>query len=226
MARVLNPLMSVEAKGTVAGFVFGRGPGGPQVRKKGTPAERVRGQQARNRSLMGILSREWGDLTDVQRENWRTFAINNPQPDGFGGTFIMSGINAYIHLNYVAIRIDDWTAKQDNPPVDEVPATIAAFTAITGITNPGECDLEVTLDGVGEASDFVEFQIAGPFLSKGRVEVHSRYKFTASIAGNTTTETIADLVEGAWYWFRARYIDEFGQVTNWHVAQATPMVTP
>jgi len=225
-ARVLNPIMSTDAKGTVSGFTFGRGPGGPQVRRKPTPVRRLRTTQPANRSLLGWLSRQWGGLTDVQRQYWREYAVNNPQPDGFGGTFIMSGINAFVSLNHVAIRLDDAAAFQESPPTDEVPATIATFAAVTGVGNPGEVDLTITVTGTGEAADFVEFKVAGPFLSKGRVEVHSRYKFASSVAGNILVDTIADLNEGSWYWFQARYVDEFGQRTAWHVAQATPMLTP
>ena len=138
----------------------------------------------------------------------------------------MSGINAFVSLNHVAIRLDDAAAFMTSPPTDEVPATIATLAAVTGVGSPGDVDLTITVTGTGEATDFIEFQVAGPFLSKGRVEIHSRYKFASSVAGNILIDTISDLNEGSWYWFRARYVDEFGQRTAWHVAQATPMLTP
>jgi len=45
------------------------------------------------------------------------------------------------------------------------------------------------------------------------------------VAGNVELDTIADLVEGAWYWIRARYVGADGQTSAWQVSQATPKLT-
>jgi len=186
----------------------------------------MRTTQPKNRSLLGFLSREYGTLTDVQRDLWETYALNHPHPDGFGGTFIMSGQNMYIRLNHTAIRLDDKDALQTTPPTDPPPASIYIFTAATGITNPGDVDLVWDHNGTTDADDWNEIRIAGPFQSPARQEVHSRFRTISVNTGVATMLTISDLVEDTWYWFNIRYVDKFGQITAWMTAQATPMLTP
>ena len=226
MARVQNPLMSGRAKGSVGGITFADWKGLPCVRRLPIPARRMRTTQPKNRSLLGFLSREYGTLTDVQRDLWETYALNHPHPDGFGGTFIMSGQNMYIRLNHTAIRLDDKDALQTTPPTDPPPASIYIFTAATGITNPGDVDLVWDHNGTTDADDWNEIRIAGPFQSPARQEVHSRFRTISVNTGVATMLTISDLVEDTWYWFNIRYVDKFGQITAWMTAQATPMLTP
>lgn len=179
-----------------------------------------------NRALMGYLARQWGELTNAQREEWRVWAQNHPQPDKFGGTFIMSGINAFCQLNHQAIRLFGTAAYLATPPEDPPAASLYSITVATGATNPGEIDINWTLSGNGSASDKAEIQQAGPFQSEGLVEVHNQFKKVATVAGNIITYTVASLVEGFWYWFRVRYVDQYGQTTAFLTGQATPKLTP
>lgn len=221
MAKVLSPLMSADAKGSIGGITFTSTTVGNVAKKKAKPVKRARREQDNNRSRLGYLARRWGALVDAQRLLWEEYAENHPRPDGFGGTFIMSGINAFVSLNMNGMRLADPTAEQENPPSDEVPASVATLVAVKGIV-ANEIDCTLTINGVGEATDFIEFQIAGPFGSKGRVEVFSRYRFDQVIAGNLLIASIAALEIDFWYWIRARYVDEFGQVSAWIYAHQEP----
>jgi hypothetical protein len=176
--------------------------------------------------MLGFLSREYGTLTDGQRDLWETYALNHPHPDRFGGTFILSGHNAYIMLNHSSVRIGNIGALQITPPTEPPVASLNFFTVETGVTNPGDIDVSWAFLGVGIATDWVELRIAGPFQSPARQEVHSRFRHQLAAAGNLELATIAGLVEDAWYWVNGRYMDEFGQITAWHTGQATPMLTP
>ena len=226
MARVLNPLMSGKAKGSIGGITFADWKGLPVVRRIPIPARRMRRTQPANRSLLGFLSREYGTLSNGDRLLWEQYALNHPQDDDFGGTFIMSGQNAYIMLNHTAIRLGLIGKLQTSPPTDPPPATITGFVVETGETSPGDIDLVWAHAGSPVVTDWNEIRQAGPFQSPARQEVHSRFRFISKPTGEVSMLTISNLVEKTWYWFLIRYVDEFGQKTAWHTGQATPMLTP
>jgi len=186
----------------------------------------MRTTQPKNRSLLGFLSREYGTLSDGERDLWETYALNHPHPDRFGGTFILSGQNAYVMLNHTALRMLGMGKLQTTPPTDPPPGSIYSLAVITGITDPGDIDCEWVPAGSPAASDYFEIRIAGPFQSPARQEVHSRFRYVAIVTGNQTEFTIAGLVEDTWYWVNIRYFDEYGQITAWHTGQATPKLTP
>lgn len=225
MARVLNPLMSGEAKGSIGGNTYAAWRGLHVVRRKPVPSRRMRTTQPANRSLLGFLSREYGTLDDGQRDLWETYALNHPHPDRFGGTFILSGQNAYVMLNHSAVRLGGFGALQVTPPTDPPGGSIESLTVETGAVNPGDIDLTWSLLGTPLVTDFNEIRIAGPFQSQARQEVHSRFRFILKPAGNAVAMTVVSLVENTWYWFLVRGIDEYGQKTAWHTGQATPKLT-
>jgi len=226
MAIVLNPLLSQAAKGSIGGMTFSKCNAGYVVKSKGGPTKRSEPHKQSNRARVGYLARSWAKLTEVMRAAWKAWAEEHPEPDGFGGTFIMSGINAYVKLNFNAMRMSDPSARQDLPPTEECPASINELFVVTGITLPGDIDLTWTHNGVGVATDFNEIQIAGPFLSPGRKEVYNRFAYVTQVGGDILLETVSDLNEGMYYWLRARYLDAFGQVSAWLYGQATPMASP
>ncbi|MBA7661150.1 hypothetical protein ES703_69163 [subsurface metagenome] len=226
MAKVLNPLFSEDAKGSVAGLTFTHTSVGNVVKRKSKPVKRSEPYKQSNRARVGYLSRKWGDLTDGQRTSWKAWAQDHPQPDGFGGTFIMSGINAFVKLNFNAMRLGLPADMQVLPPVDECPASLASLFSGTGAGVPGDVDLQWTHNGVPVAADWNEIQMAGPFLSPGRKEVYSRFSYVLKPAGTAVSQTLGGLDEGMWYWFRVRYVDAFGQTSAWLYDQATPMLTP
>lgn len=225
MAVVLNPLMSEQVRGTASGLTFRRWRGLDVVSRKGTPVRRARGFQSRNRSLLGFLAREWGDLTDVQREAWRDYAANHPRPDGFGGTFQMTGEQAYISLNHGAVRLWGMSHLQTDPPVADPVASIDNVTAVTGAA-PGSIDVTWTQFGTGLVADFCDVWVSRPYISPGRVEVHEQYHHDLAVAGNILLGTVDGLQEGAWYWVKVSYIDQYGQRTAWVLDQAQASVTP
>jgi len=226
MARILKGIGFGDIKGSVGALTFSSSLAGTTIRVKPRPVRRGRRGQPSQRSRITYLSRYWGSLSAAIRSSWETWAIDHPEPDGFGGTFIMSGINAFVKLNIQAMRLFGPNALQDLPPTDPPASSPNVLTAVTGITLAGDIDLSWTEDGAGIAADLWEIQQAGPFQSPGMQEVWSKFRHVASIAGNVLLETISGLDEGMWYWFRIRYVDQYGQTTPFVVAQATPMLTP
>lgn len=224
-AVVKDPFMSGDARGSVGGMTASQARGGNIMKRKAKPSTQYTPGITRVRSILGFLSRQWGKLTTQQRQFWDSWAVNHPGTDKFGDPFIMSGFNAYVKINHKAVWIDDADARSATPPEDPPVSAIDALTAITGITLAGDCDLSWTELGTGDAADFWEIQVAGPFQSEGRVSVQSQYVFSTKVAGNVLLETIPDLAEGFWYWFRVRYIAADGQCSAYATGQATPKLT-
>jgi hypothetical protein len=128
-------------------------------------------------------------------------------------------------LNHVARRIGGVGEENDSPPVTDLQYSVTGFAAATGALLAGDIDLTWTIDNTGDADDFIEIGIAGPFDSAARQEVHNKFKYVDDVAGNVALVTVSDLVEGAYYWLRARYVGADGQVSAWQVSQATPKLT-
>lgn len=224
MAVVQNPFLSTDARGSVSGLTASVTRGGKIIKKKARPSNRRGLRNMRTRSILGYLARTWGGLDDAQRASWGAWAINHPGTDKFGDPFIMSGFNAYIMLNFNAVRLSNGGNRQDLPPIAEVPTGVDVLTVATGATTEGDIDLTWTELGIGVPEDDWEVQMAGPFLSPGRVSVESLFSFKTSVAGGTLLVTVDALDLEMWFWFRVRYVDENGQTSAWEVGQATPKV--
>jgi len=225
MALVKNPLMSVDARGSVAGITFTKTFAGPVAKAKPIPTASIRGWRPTIRSIMGYLSRKWSTLSDIERQAWRDWASTHPGTNKFGDPFIMSGANAYVMLNSHALRLFTTGSDNDLPPELPPVSNIEWLIATTGAGVAGDIDLAWSELGVGIAADKWEVQIAGPFQSQGRVEVKSRFHYVARQAGNVMAYTAPGLTEGFWYWFRVRYVAKDGQTTAWGYSQATPKLT-
>lgn len=222
MALVKNPLMSLEARGTIGGITYTWSLAGWIAKSKPRPAGSIDGVRPWIRSILGWLSRQWGRLTDDQRQAWRDWALEHPGTNKFGDSFIMSGINAYIKLNHSAVRFFGANAKNALPPAIPPVSGVNYLTAVTGAGNPGEIDLTWSELGTGIAADKWEIQAAGPFQSPGRVEVEARFANISTVPGDLLLKTLPGLNEGFWYHLRVRYIALDGQTTAWNYGHATP----
>lgn len=223
MAKLLNPLLSTSAKGTTSGITYSQWRGINSARRKGNPARRIRSLQPQNRTYIGYLSRTWAAVTAGNRELWKQWAANHPRPDGFGGVFQMSGINAYVSLNKVRLDRNGLAALSVAPPVADLAVTVQNLAAVTGAL-AGEIDCTWTLLGTGLATDFIEVGIAGPFASSGKFEVAGKFKFQAQVAGNLLLKDLTGLQAGAWYWISIRYVGADGQVSASLYSQAMAKV--
>ena len=158
MAKLMNPLLSTEAKGTTSGITFSKWRGIPVARRHSYPVRRIRTLQPRNRAYMGYLSRFWAAVTPENRELWKTWAQNHPRPDGFGGVFQMSGINAFVSLNKVRLDHNYMAAISPQPPVADLASTVHNLTAVMGAQS-GTVLLNWMTLGADLATDFIEIGV-------------------------------------------------------------------
>lgn len=221
MAKLVSPMLSLRAKGSVSGVTFREYRGLPVATRRPMPRKVRSALVPERRSVMGWLSRKWQTLTGPERLLWTAYGQNNPQPDGMGGTFQLDGMQAFIMLNACAMSMLAGTGFKSAPPLTEPGSTVGTLTAITGIGIAGDIDCTVTLLSNGVAADCIRYEIAGPFSSQARGPASGKFKVGAEAAGNVLTKTISGLAAGWTYWIRASYIDQYGQKTNGVLDQAT-----
>jgi len=219
MAKLKGPLHAEQAKGSIEGVTYTGWRGLSVAKRKARPVRRMRRVQPSNRSLLAFLARYWGDLTDDQRQEWRDYGANHPRPDGFGGTFQMTGHQAFISLNHERLRLYGGAiAVLTNPPTTDPVASIAEVVCSDGPAS-GEIVVGWSHYGTGDPADRCEVWVTRGYASPGRVEVHTQYRSEASVPGGVQTYTITGLIPEMWYWVRVRYVDQYGQVTAWVVDQ-------
>jgi len=224
VAVVKNPFLSTDARGSIFGLTASFTKGGNIIKRKARPSTKYEPGQNKARSILGWLSRQWGELTGEQRDSWDAWAIDHPGTDKFGDPFIMSGFNAFVMLNHNAVRLGIPAGMGVLPPSDPPASSIDELTVATGAVAEGDIDLSWTELGAGVTEDWWEIQIAGPFISPGRKSVESRFAYVGDVDGEVLLETIEGLDIGMWYWIRVRYVAADGQITAWHVGQATPFL--
>lgn len=225
MASVLFGGGVAAMRGQVGGMIFSVWKGIGTVRKRTNPARRMRTVQPKSRAWLGWLARHWGTLGAGDRALWQVWADEHPGTDKFGNPFIMSGMNAYIQLNVRAAKTGGVGGTSDTPPLANLDQTVQDFV-VSGGALPGEIDLDWSLPNAGDAGDFIETRMAGPFASPALAKLPEEMDFDGTVAGNLITKLNTALVEEGWYWYAIRYHGADGQVSNWHIGQSQPTPTP
>jgi hypothetical protein len=128
-------------------------------------------------------------------------------------------MQSYIKLMTTTIRLFGWAGVYTTAPLVEPAATCDTLVVAPGGA-AGELDCNFTVLGIGSALDVIEIQVAGPFMSEARVSIQSKYAYNDQVVGNLTTIVLSGLMTDAWYWIRVRYVDQWGQVTNFVPGQS------
>jgi hypothetical protein len=124
MAKVINPLLSVEARGRMAGLVYNTWHGISYVKAHSGPNQPNTAAQLAARARLVTIGAAWRDLTQVQRDAWTTYAAAHPESDWTGNPLRLTGQNWYIRCN---VQLD----RMGQSAISDPPA-VAAPDAITG----------------------------------------------------------------------------------------------
>jgi len=219
MAKVLGPMHSDRVKGSISGFTFREYRGMSTTSRRARPVKRATTALSNNRSIFGYLSKKWGSLSAYSRNLWYLYAVAHPRNNGMGGTFQLDGNQMFMSINHTVIRIMGEALELTDPPSTLPVAEVDTLTAAEGLASGG-VTLNWTHLGVPVAAGYNEIQIAGPFSSPGRMSVSSRFRYLYDTAGDLDTFEYTLGQPGAWYWFRIRYVDENGELTNWVADQS------
>lgn len=210
MAKVVNPLMSAQARGKVGGLIFNTHRGQNTVKGFKSPSQPRTARQLTVRSYITTLSRAWSGITQVQRDGWEDWANLHTVSDWTGTPIRMSGFDAYVKCN--ALLLDQSKASVASAPAVAGPTALAGF-ALT----PSSGQISIAWTARGGTSEQVDIWLQGP-ISAGRKPSIVKATHNCFQAGETSPKVISGLGAGTWAVF-ARVVSETdGQVSTFVVA--------
>lgn len=208
MAKVLNPLSSENARGKFGPIIVFTGWRTIKVvRSRVTPTNPRSSRQLDVRAILASLSTAWASLTANQAAAWNDYAAGVALTNLFG-EYRMSGFNAYQRLNFFVV--DTGGAANASPPVSAFLGNLSAFAAATG-AGSGQVDVTWTEPTGATSSDFVDVWRTAAMPNANRAAQESDFRHLAYEPADAGTETYTGLTSGAWYWFRARFVDQVGR---------------
>lgn len=209
MPKVKNPLLSMEARGGIAGLVYNTWRGINTVKTNTSPTGQGTVKRLAAQALMIQASQLWKALDDAERDAWRQYAIDHPVADWTGSPKRLTGQNWFVGCTVQLLRVG-------NPSVD-TPPVVAAPDAVVGLSlSQAGADLKVSWTTPVAAGPNVEFWLVGP-LSSGVAAKLEQAKFDSS-TGSATAQPFTLLVAPAIgrYTCFARVVDvDNGLVSTW-----------
>lgn len=209
MAKVLNPLLSVEARGKMEGLVYNTWHGISYVKAASSPNQPNSAAQLAARARLSSVSADWRDLTEAQRSTWATYADNNPVTDWTGQPKRLTAFNWYVRCNVQLDRMGE--SAITDAPSDAAPDAPAGvdLTLDTG-------DLKITWTSPVTGTLQLEGWILGP-VSSGVDPKREQAVFDQMHEPDAVTPVtvVASAASGRWrYWLRV--CDEAtGLVSGW-----------
>ncbi len=158
-AKVINPLLSVEARGRMAGLVYNTWHGISYVKAHSGPNQPNSAAQLAARARLATITAEWRALTQVNRDAWSVYADAHPEQDWTGNPLRLTGQNWYVRCSIQLNRMGESSVA--TPPAVAAPDPVVGF-AIQKTAN----DLTQTFTGPVDGTDMIDTFVLGP-LSTG-----------------------------------------------------------
>jgi len=125
LAKVVSPLLSVEARGRMGGLVYGTWHGISTVKAFSSPNQPNSQAQLDARATMSLISVEWQTLTQAQRDAWGTYADANLLPDWTGNPKRLTAMNWFVKCNVQLERMGE--SHIPSPPAVAAPDSVVGF---------------------------------------------------------------------------------------------------
>jgi len=205
MAKIRNTLG--EIRGSIAGVTIQGGSAGiGNIRRK--PRAKREQERPEKRGIQGVkaltsyLSRRWSIMPESNREMWREWS-------GSAGT----GRSKYIALNHTRMRLKVGEDAIDTPPIGQAEAAVTTLVAVRLGEGRG-IKLEWEVKGSTSEDDVIEVSMSGPYVSGGRSR-SMKWWSEVALNGKESSKVLLGLMEGVYYWVRARYVTAAGQTSAW-----------
>lgn len=197
MAKVINPLLSVEARGRMAGLVYNTWHGISTVKAHSGPNQPNSAAQLAARSRLTTIGAEWRALTQANRDAWAVYADAHPLQDWTGNPKRLTGQNWYI-------RCSVQMARMGNASVATPPATAAPDPFTTCVLSKPAADLQLSWGAPVDGTDDIDIWLLGP-LSTGvdpKIE-HATFEATHATDVGQPLTILAAVPSGRWRcWIR------------------------
>jgi hypothetical protein len=176
MAKVKNPLLSLEARGALNGLVYNTWRGISYVKVNTSPTGQGTPLRLQAQATLASVSNDWQGLSDGERAGWKQYAIDHPVTDWTGNPKRLTGMNWFIRCNVMRSRLGLAIVK--TAPVVAAPDPVVDLGLTKNLLN-----LEVGWTSPDTDSNKLEFRIAGP-LSAGIDARIEQSQFAMFLAGD------------------------------------------
>lgn len=99
MAKVVGPLHSSEARGSVGDLTYGTWRGISVVKTRKGPTKQYEDDQVAVRNKATVATAAWQAMTDAQHKLWNDYADGHPDVDWTGNDKRLTGYNWYVRIN-------------------------------------------------------------------------------------------------------------------------------
>lgn len=192
MAKVINPLLSVEARGRMSGLVYNTWHGISYVKAHSGPNQPNTAAQLNARARLTTIGAEWRSLTQANRDAWSVYADAHPEADWTGNPLRLTGQNWYLRCNIQLNRVG--VASVATPPAVAAPDPVTGWNTLQ---DGADLDAAWTTPNIG--TYYLDIFTLGP-VSTGVDPKIEHAIARALIVDNTAQDytLVAAAAEGRW----------------------------
>lgn len=209
-----------QRSGSVGGSVYSHNRSGQYIRARSVPVNPQTDRQLGVRNAVRSLSIAWqNDLTEAQRNGWRTYAHQIAWLNALGDLITLTGLNHYVRSNTQLVTLN--FGRIDDAPVI---FDLAAAELVLGCTgSEATQQITITFDDTAawanEPGAFQHFFLGIP-QNESIAFFGGPYRYTLSVAG--VTPAVSPLVatapwpiaEGQRIWLRSRIMRADGRLSQ------------
>jgi len=215
MAKVVGPLHSSEARGSVGSLTYNTWRGISIVKARAGPTTQYSDAQVALRALAALATTSWQSITDAQRNAWHDYANTHTDIDWTGNPQRLSGYNWYIRINVRRQLLGQ--AIGTSPPTIVYDSYVSLLTAVD--IPPGLSISFSTMPGFPAFTEYVELYGHGPHSPGRNIPIQTCSRIIAMPLGIGPYTWILGANYG-WYTIFARPMHIQGVVAGWAKTKA------
>jgi hypothetical protein len=207
MAKLMNPLMSSEARGRVGGTVYNTWRGVRYAKQQTSPAQPRSQLQLQIRAWCTYLVRLWSTIGATPMGHWNDYASANPVIDWTGAPKRLTGLNWYVRCNIRLLQ--NGFSILTEPPAAAAPSAPVSFAAANGV-------LSSIVSWTPEAGTDLTTEVwaIGPHTAGQQGKIEQARRITG-VAGEQGATSLNDLRPGTYTVF-GRVVGELtGLASTW-----------
>jgi hypothetical protein len=220
---IFKSTILASIRGSINGTVFSQNKSGPYTRNRSMVVNPNSPSQQVARGALASASQAWAQLTEAQREAWRSYAAATPVTNRLGDSIYLSGSNMFVKTNAFRTLLtlpvieqapvvpglaeapvwDPFEYPELSSSSSAAPNQIANYALTTGI-------------GSMNAAAYYAYWISRP-ISAGAAFYKGPWNYVGKNVGTTRSQDFTSptpMSLGQHYAIRVRVIDEVGRLSK------------